>query len=237
MHLKKTFRRQSMIKYYFLFLFIGIKVLCFAQDRSYKLRFNLYYAKNEIVKGEKIFLENDNWITFSKLKFFAGNPTCFENGKVISDFRNQYYLVDFADSAGLEVGLDLPSSTDSLCISIGTDSITNVSGIYEGALDPLNGMYWAWNSGYINYKIEGSSSYVLNEDRKFEFHVGGYISPNATVRQICITLYSEDIILNIDLSKVMEPNLLNDTPSITIPGKNANAFANGFKESFYQTVP
>lgn len=25
----------------------------------------------------------------------------------------------------------------------------------DGDLDPLNGMYWAWNSGYINMKIEG----------------------------------------------------------------------------------
>jgi hypothetical protein len=95
-------------------------------------------------------------------------------------------------------------------------------------------MYWAWNSGYINVKIEGASSFVSNDDHKFEFHIGGYMSPYTTVRQICITPYSQNIHLNIDVSKVVKSNLLVDTPLITIPGMNASSFANAFKMSFFQ---
>lgn len=223
-----------MIKYNFLFLLFSITFLCNAQDRSYKLRFNLLYGENEIVQGKKIFLEKDYWITFTKLKFYVGNPVCFEKGRVINNVQNRYDLVDFSDSTALVVDFSLPSTTDSLCISIGTDSLTNVSGLYDGVLDPLNGMYWAWNSGYINVKIEGASSFVSNDDHKFEFHIGGYMSPYTTVRQICITPYSQNIHLNIDVSKVVKSNLLVDTPLITIPGMNASSFANAFKMSFFQ---
>lgn len=194
----------------------------------------MLYGENEIVQGKKIFLEKDYWITFTKLKFYVGNPVCFEKGRVINNVQNRYDLVDFSDSTALVVDFSLPSTTDSLCISIGTDSLTNVSGLYDGALDPLNGMYWAWNSGYINVKIEGASSFVSNDDHKFEFHIGGYMSPYTTVRQICITPYSQNIHLNIDVSKVVKSNLLVDTPLITIPGMNASSFANAFKMSFFQ---
>lgn len=226
-----------MIKYNFLFVLLSISFLCNAQDRSYKLVFNLLYGENEIGQGKKICLEKDYWITFTKFKFYIGNPVYFEKGRLINTVQNRYDLLDFSDSTALTVEYSVPSSTDSLCVSIGTDSLTNVSGLYDGALDPLNGMYWAWNSGYINVKIEGTSTYVSNDDHKFEFHIGGYMSPYTTERQICITPYSQIIHLNIDVSKVIDSNLLIDTPSITIPGKNASSFSDAFKMSFFQLKP
>jgi hypothetical protein len=51
-------------------------------------------------------------------------------------------------------------------------------GIVGNGLTPINGMYWAWQSGYIFVKWEG---YIQNENDKaiqpFTFHLGGFQSP------------------------------------------------------------
>jgi hypothetical protein len=64
---------------------------------------------------------------------------------------------------------------------IGVDSLKSVSDISQrkGVLDPVGGaagMYWAWNSGYIFVKVEGTSPQApLNaatNERIFQYHTG-----------------------------------------------------------------
>jgi hypothetical protein len=62
---------------------------------------------------------------------------------------------------------------------IGVDSLRSVSGIEKrvGALDPASdhendGMYWAWSSGYIFLKLEGSSSKASSANGKYYYHIG-----------------------------------------------------------------
>jgi len=70
---------------------------------------------------------------------------------------------------------------------IGVDATKSVSPAFEriGALAPSEGMYWAWNSGYIFVKLEGNSASIptsggnpgtggSNPDQKFWFHIGGF---------------------------------------------------------------
>src|SRR5690606_16379169 len=56
-----------------------------------------------------------------------------------------------------------------------SDDLKNLT----GALDPGgsmadDGMYWAWNSGYIFVKLEGSSSFGNPVNDKFYYHIGLY---------------------------------------------------------------
>ncbi len=61
---------------------------------------------------------------------------------------------------------------------VGVDSLRSVSPIEKrkGALDPAGtmdeGMYWAWNSGYIFMKLEGTSSKSTAVANKFYYHIG-----------------------------------------------------------------
>jgi hypothetical protein len=64
---------------------------------------------------------------------------------------------------------------------LGIDSITNVSGAFGGALDPTKGMYWSWQSGYINFKMEGRV-----KDKNYLLHLGGYSSPFKAVQQVVL---------------------------------------------------
>jgi len=70
---------------------------------------------------------------------------------------------------------------------IGTDSITNVSGALDGDLDPIKGMYWAWNSGCINFKLEGTRV-ISGKKTPFEYHIGGYNGPQATAMKKSIKI-------------------------------------------------
>lgn len=83
---------------------------------------------------------------------------------------------------------------------IGVDSLINESGAQGGVLDPMHGMYWAWNSGYINFKIEGCSSLCPTRKQKFQLHVGGFMAPYDALRQVSIPapLDGDTIIFPID---------------------------------------
>jgi hypothetical protein len=62
---------------------------------------------------------------------------------------------------------------------VGVDSLRNTAPIEKrtGVLDPggsmmEDGMYWAWNSGYIFVKLEGTSSKGNPVNNKFYYHIG-----------------------------------------------------------------
>lgn len=76
----------------------------------------------------------------------------------------------------------------SIRFQFGIDSIRNVSGAQTGALDPMNGMFWTWSTGYINAKLEGSSSFSPNPDRRFVYHIGGFAGAERTQRTVVLDL-------------------------------------------------
>ena len=65
---------------------------------------------------------------------------------------------------------------------------SNVAGAIGGTLDPINGMYWAWNSGYVNFKIEGTSTLSNARKNAFKFHLGGYQHPYNSYRAVLIKI-------------------------------------------------
>jgi hypothetical protein len=58
---------------------------------------------------------------------------------------------------------------------IGVDSSMSLSGIQTGALDPSNGMYWSWLTGYIFVKSEGFTPH--SPTGTFQYHLGGFMQP------------------------------------------------------------
>jgi hypothetical protein len=99
-------------------------------------------------------------------------------------------LLDLDNPASLGLTLPIPASArpDALSFQLGIDSLTNVSGALGGDLDPTLGMYWAWQSGYINVKLEGSSPLCPTRHHAFQFHLGGYLAPHGAVQVIRLPL-------------------------------------------------
>lgn len=151
----------------------------------------------------------DSLLTITALKFYLTLKD--EKGQA------QVKLIDWSDRNTHQITV-LAQTT----VFLGTDSLTNVSGILEGDLDPIHGMYWSWNSGYINFKLEG---YWSNEpQQKFEYHIGGYRSPFSTFRKIG-SLDASTTQLLIDLTPLFVDINENNLTSIMTPGKNAWLFA------------
>lgn len=80
-------------------------------------------------------------------------------------------LVDLLDSSRNQISLKSVSRPlEKLRFRIGIDSAIQVLGVQGGDLDPMEGMYWSWLSGYIHFKWEARFS----DGRWWEWHLGGY---------------------------------------------------------------
>ena len=116
--------------------------------------------------------------------------------------------------------------------SLGIDSTACVSGALSGDLDPTKGMYWAWQSGYINFKIEGKSSSCKTRNNAFQFHVGGYLKPNYAIRTIELNTKNSNFEVVIDLAQLFNQIKLSEINSIMIPGSKASDIADKAKLMF-----
>ena len=86
-----------------------------------------------------------------------------------------YFLVDEADPASKQFALPhAPAGEyEGIEFLIGIDAARNHAGAQTGALDPVRGMFWMWNTGYIFLKLEGRSPVSPAADGKIEYHIGG----------------------------------------------------------------
>lgn len=97
-----------------------------------------------------------------------------------------YYLVDEAAPESKRFRLPaLPAgSYTAIGFTLGVDAARNHAGAQTGALDPVRGMFWTWNSGYVFLKLEGQSPASPAPDHAYEYHLGS----DALARRIVLPL-------------------------------------------------
>jgi hypothetical protein len=102
--------------------------------------------------------------------------------------KDDYFLVNFGNTVSTRLSLQtIPSSFNKIAFTVGVDSIRNVSGAQTGALDPANGMFWTWNTGYIMAKLEGNSTVSNQPNQVFEYHIGGFSGTDNVVEKVNLT--------------------------------------------------
>ena len=121
--------------------------------------------------------------------------------------------------------------------NIGVDSLTNLAGVLTGDLDPVFAMYWAWNSGYINAKLEGVSNQCSTPQNRFEYHIGGYLAPFQSIQKVNLSvsakeIYQNKLMINVDLSKWFTGIKLSTKPTINMPCTDAVMIANNYANMF-----
>ena len=84
-----------------------------------------------------------------------------------------YYLINQGMDSTIQLNIAVQeNSYDSIAFLLGVDSARNTSGAQRGALDPLNDMFWTWQSGYIMQKLEGTSPQSSLVNNKIELFLG-----------------------------------------------------------------
>lgn len=176
------------------------------------------------------------------LRFYISRVQLKNKNGALFQEKDSYHLFDAEEDGHRIFTVDkVPVGTyDSLFFCVGTDSLTNISGVMGGDLDPLKGMYWTWNSGYINIKLEGRSALCKTKTNRFEFHVGGYMPPNTTVRRVALPIKKVKIRANkstnlpviADLGRFFGAIQLSQINLVMTPSPKAARVADDFKKIF-----
>ena len=115
---------------------------------------------------------------------------------------------------------DLPHASS---LIFGVDSVTQVLSSYEGIFDPLEGMYWTWQNGYIAVKMEGN---YMGED--FVYHLGGFREPFVCYHALEVANHS---LLTIDLDAFFSNLSSNVSRQIMSPGSEAKTVFDTFVDN------
>jgi len=116
--------------------------------------------------------EAGNTYSVDMLKYYVSNMKYEQNGQTIFSAPN-YELINQSVPASASFDVLVPSGQyDSFRFLLGVDSVRNVSGAQTGALDPIYGMFWDWNTGYIYFKHEGSFIEASGDTLPLVYHYG-----------------------------------------------------------------
>jgi hypothetical protein len=184
--------------------------------------------------GEKVQFNNDtSWIQIDELKFYIQYSPYFSDEKI--NGGSVIHLIDVNDSLTYQLPFteDGAHTNSTFQFAIGIDSVSTMQTQFSGALDPSLGMYWAWNTGYIHFKLEGKSNLSKERNNEFQLHIGGYSLRNNTQRWLETNLQIEEgkPKLIFDLTNfVVETVNLQKSSMIMIPGIEAVKIANGFHQ-------
>lgn len=222
------------MKYIFLkvFVLLMIPTVFFGQKsgNDTKVQFSLQFNDKDLAFGENYISKNKDTLSFETIKFYISSFEVMYKNKKIFKEKDSYHLIDFDDAETLKFYLPTISKQEIVGIkfNIGVDSLASVSGAMEGDLDATKGMYWAWQSGFINLKIEGKIKSVSARKNKFHLHVGGYLASNYAMRTVELKgnqIKNNEIVIKVNLAKIFDEIDLHKTNSVMIPGKEAMKIA------------
>ena len=175
-------------------------------------------------------LESNDSIVFSNIKFYISNPLVYKNDSLIKTPTKRYHLVDLNDSESLVLQTET-QNFDKIQFNLGIDKQTNLDGVRGGDLDPLKGMYWTWNTGYINIKLEGIIYSKVDSVNVFKYHIGGFEPPMDTTQKVTLTKLNNQPII-IEMNKFL--SLIDFTEDLMVlsPGATSVELSSNFKKSF-----
>ena len=215
----------------FILPFLGLTlVLVSYATPIVKLKITPLFNNQSITENTWFVSSQKDSIQFTKLKFYFTDFQVKSIKGEINTIDHSNYLIDIFQPETLEIQLSTVSFSngDELSFNLGVSSDMNTTGAHSGALDPSNGMFWSWQSGYINFKIEGISPSSKTRQNKFQFHIGGYQSPYNTLRRLTFILNKQTTQLNLNLEGFFERTKLAVDNQIMVPGEKANELATEF---------
>ena len=204
---------------------MNVYCIAFSQNNSIQFSISPTFGSTTLHLADSAFTANDSThLKITEVKFYISEIQFLKNGRIVLEEKNSFHLVDASEINSLKISIDNKQniSFDQLKFNLGIDSATNVSGAMGGDLDPTKGMYWTWQSGYINFKLEGTTNLCPTRKNEFEFHLGGYQQPNYCLQTLSFPINnSGKINLKLDVQKILQQIDLAKTNHIMSPSAEA----------------
>ena len=214
---------------------IGKNAIAQTQTDKVALALLPVFNQKPIVLNKPFQDSNGNALSIQTCRLYLSRFVFSKNGKTVWTENSSYHLLDLEQEKRLSFVTDIPTKMDFDQISflLGIDSVTNVSGAFGGDLDPINGMYWAWQSGYINAKIEGSSSKSPEKNGAFQFHLGGYLAPFQSAQQVILPCKKSRLIqIKLDLSPFFDKIQWTEKHHVMSPCTEAIEYSKALSKCF-----
>ena len=198
--------------------------------------FSKIWAQETVILNFKPIIENTDSLSIETFKMYISSIQFnYIDGSQYKE-ENSFHLLDTQQEKSLSLRFsDIKlKPIKSIYFNIGIDSTTNVSGAMGGDLDPTKGMYWAWQSGYINFKLEGKNKQCNSRNNEFTLHLGGYSFPYNSLQKVELNIESNlnTINIEIDLMRFLKSIKIKNNHHIMSPSKNAMMMANKIPEIF-----
>jgi hypothetical protein len=207
-----------------------------AQSARHTLLFQPVYNNLPVNFNNTYFrLSTGDSIRFDLLKFYISSVELLNKNVSVWKEEKSYHLINATDKSRLQLVLDLPAglSYDTLRFYLGIDSLTSMNGISGGDLDPVNGMYWTWQNGYINLKLEGTSNLFNARKHEFHFHLGGYRYPYNCIKEVNLAVAPGRLTeIFMDLEKIVDVKDLTSGLDIMEPSDAAVVLSGKVARSF-----
>ncbi len=162
---------------------------------------------NNMAGTENLALNTGNYInangdsfTVSVFRYYISNIVLTKDDGTTYKQHESYHLVNTSNGITHTLELDSvpPGTYTGINFLLGVDSARNTSGPQLGALDPVLGMFWDWNQGYIFMMMEGKSPSSTSYNNFLSFHLGGFTVPYNCIRKITPTFGADNLVVSKD---------------------------------------
>lgn len=220
---------------------------------SQKSKSHVTLELNHFVGDKKLVLDGSIYVnalnqtyTISKFTYYIGQLK-FNLNDGSSFFIDDYYLVSEDEEKVASKSISFTTvpegEYESIEFILGVDSARNCSGAQSGALDPINAMFWTWNTGYIFLKLEGKSKFSSTTGTILEYHIGGFKQLENCIRKVKIPFNrsvsieknnSVKIQLKVDVSEILKNPTTIDFSQISVVNNplNATVIADNYADIF-----
>jgi hypothetical protein len=188
---------------------------------GFVLRVQPVFQQQTVRLNEPMETAGGDTLVLHELRFYLSDFSFFINGQVVFEEKEGCHLIDMENETtqSLVFSFPAPLQFDAIAFKLGIDSATNVSGAMGGDLDPTKGMFWTWQSGYVNFRAEGFYEKCPTRQGAFQFHLGGYMPPFPAVQRIQIAaMPGQNRQLQLDLTPFIDQVNWAQKYSIMSPG-------------------
>jgi hypothetical protein len=215
---------------------LGIQLTSAQEIPDKEVQIRLHMNQQPMELGKKYALpQRPDSVQIETLKFYLSDVQFYQDENWVASLGKKHLLIDAERPESQRIALPpaVVGTCNRISFQLGVDSLTQVSGALGDDLDPTNGMYWTWQSGYIHVKLEGVAAHCPARNHRFQFHLGGYQSPVSTLRQVSLAVENADsLVIEVAVADFFTEADLSETYQVMSPGEQAVALSRRFAALF-----